>query len=129
MLPNSPSHLHRAFISAPLGLDLGALPALLSERSISWEWAKEHPDLSQSVQRAIGQADFLVGVVNGTSSDYRVLYEAGVASGLKRPVLLLMTRSRPLPLERHPFAVSKVSLKNRRALGFQLDLFLNAPER
>jgi hypothetical protein len=129
MFPNSPSQFHRAFISAPLGLDLGALPALLSERSISWEWAKEHPQRPPSAARAIGDADFLIGVLNGSRGDHRVLYEAGIATGIGRPVLLIMTRSRPLSLERHGFSLAKVSLRKRRALAFHLDLFLKAPRR
>src|SRR5260221_9253624 len=129
MLPNSRSRYHRAFISAPLGLDLGALPALLGERQISWEWAKEHPQRPPSVVRAIADADFLIGVLNGSRGDYRVLYEAGMATGLGRPVLLIMTRSRPLPLESHQFSQAKVSLHKRRALALHLDLFLRAPQR
>lgn len=35
------SDYRRCFISAPFGLELGALPDLLAEREISWEWAKD----------------------------------------------------------------------------------------
>lgn len=33
----------RCFISAPYGIDLGALPILLGERQIAWNWSEDTP--------------------------------------------------------------------------------------
>jgi hypothetical protein len=129
MFSHHPSRYRRAYISAPLGLNLGWLPRLLLERDITWEWAKQQPERPHTPERTIAAADFLIGILNGTRGDYRVLYEAGMATGLGRPVLLIMTRARPLPIDLQTFSVAKVGLGKRRALAFQLDLFLNSPER
>jgi hypothetical protein len=57
------------------------------------------------------------------------LYEAGIANGLGKPVLLVTTRARPLPLEQTYFSLAKVRLENRSALAFQLDVFLAVPHQ
>jgi len=117
----------RCFISAPFGIELGALPNLLEERGISWEWAKDATLDNNDPAAGISAADFVLVVLNGTRADYRSTFEAGLALGLGKPVLLIQTRSRPLPLDYRRFTTVKVSLSNRDALAFHLDLFLASP--
>lgn len=120
-------HFQRCFISAPFGLALGFLPELLSERGISWEWAKDPTLEGQDAKLGISASDFLLVVFNGTRADYRGAFDAGVAIGLDKPVLLIQTNARTLPLDFRSFTTVKTSLSNRDALRFHLDLFLATP--
>src|ERR1700761_2599345 len=99
MFPEPRNRYHRCFVSAPIGLDLGYLPDVLTEKQITWEWANEYPVAVPNVANAIRGADFFVGVINATQADYRVLYEAGIATGLNKPILMIVARKRPMPFE------------------------------
>lgn len=121
------SYYRRCFISAPFGLELGSLTDLLAERAISWQWAKDANLDTQDPSAGITASDFALIVLNGTRADYRGTFDAGVAVGLGKPVLLIQTRSRPLPLDYRRFTTVKVSLSDRDALAFHLDLFLASP--
>ena len=92
------SPLKRCFISAPVGYDLGALPDVLSERAISWEWAKEAPGRLLNSFEAVSASDFLIGIFGGLRSDDRVFYETGLAVGLGKPTFLIVNR-RILPFD------------------------------
>jgi len=120
-------HLQQCFISAPFGLALGVLPELLAKRGVSWEWAKDATLQGQDAKMGIAAADFLLVVLNGTRADYRGAFDAGVAVGLGKPVLLIQTNARMLPLDFRSFTTVKASLSNRDALNFHLDLFLATP--
>lgn len=117
----------RCYISAPFGLDLGSLPELLADRGVSWEWAKDEPIENEAVSERIAASDFVLIVLNGTKSDYRGAFESGLAVGLGKPVLLIQTKVRTLPIDYSLFAVIKTSLHDRDALKFHLDLFLASP--
>ncbi|EPJ5553695.1 TPA: hypothetical protein ACSQMU_005261 [Pseudomonas aeruginosa] len=117
----------RCYISAPFGLDLGSLPELLADRDVSWEWAKDEPLENEGVSERVAASDFVLIVLNGTKSDYRGAFESGLAVGLGKPVLLIQTKARSLPLDYSLFAVIKTSLHDRDALKFHLDLFLASP--
>lgn len=125
----SSSQPKRGFVSAPYGLPLGALPELLAERSVAWEWAKDSSGSRSNSSSAIAEADIFIGVLNRSAFDYAVLYEIGIAAGLRKPILLIMTPRRTLPIDLRAFSVVRVSLSNRRALAFHLDAFLTAPAR
>lgn len=121
------SYYRRCFISAPFGLELSSLTDLLAERAISWEWAKDANLDTHDPSAGITASDFALIVLNGTRADYRGAFDAGVAIGLGKPVLLIQTRSRPLPLDYRRFTTVKVSLSDSDALAFHLDLFLASP--
>lgn len=118
---------HRCYIAAPYGIDLGALPQLLGQRQIAWNWA--YADLPGEIGYATGieRSDFVIAVLDGTRSDHRILYEMGVAEGLKKPVFVVATNKRVTPFLNSKFAAATISLHEASALGFQLDLFLSAP--
>nr|WP_147299798.1 hypothetical protein [Cupriavidus taiwanensis] len=129
MMSDAMAKYGKCFISAPLGLDLGELPDLLAERGIEWEWAKESSEQIAGAATAIKAADFFIGVLTSSRGDLRVLFEAGVASGLSKPILLIVADSVSLSLEYALFSIAKVSLNNRRALAFNLDAFRRAPHK
>lgn len=116
----------RCFISAPFGMDLGALPMLLSERRIAWNWASDAPD-GRRYSAGIEKCDFLVAVFNGTRSDHRVLYEAGLAEGLGKPVFFIAVNRRVGIVPRKMFPFVDVKLTELLPLTFQLDAFLATP--
>ena len=126
-MANLTSLYHRCFISAPVGLDLGALPQLLIDHGISWEWSKDENLSEQNPAARIAAADFTLIVLNGTRADYRGVFDAGMATGLRKPVLLIQSKTRTLPIDLRQFTVVKASLANREALKFHLDLFLATP--
>lgn len=129
-MPNSSRHPYqRCFISAPYGVDLAALPRLLGERQIAWEWAKDEPSVLQSATTGIEKADFVIIVLNGTRADYRGVFDAGIATGLRKPVLLVQTKSHLLPIDLRLFLTVKASLTDYEAIGFHLDLLLSSPHR
>ncbi len=117
------------FISAPAGKDLGCLPEALSKRRISWEWAKTGATDVANVYETIRRTDVFIGVLTGSLADYRVIHETGVAAALEKPILLLMSPRRKLPVDLRHFSVARVKLTDDRALSFHLDAFLTAPHR
>ena len=117
------------FVSAPAGMDLGRLPRSLSTRGISWEWAKAAAADVANTYAAIRRADVFIGVLNGSRADYRVIHETGVAAALQKPILLIMSPRRKLPVDLSHFSVAHIKLTDDRALGFHLDAFLAAPRR
>jgi hypothetical protein len=123
------SQFKRAFISAPFGLRLGALPHLLAESGIEWQWAKELPESASNPSNAIKEADFFIGIMNRSSADYRVVYEAGVAAGIGKPILLIMTPAKTLPIDLRQFTIARVKLDDEEALALHLNAFLSAPRR
>ncbi|HEX7913047.1 MAG TPA: restriction endonuclease [Paraburkholderia sp.] len=108
----------RCFISAPFGVELGSLPELLEERGISWEWAKDEAGETQNAETGLANADFIIVVLNGTRADYRGIFDAGIAIGLRKPILLIQTKSRVLPIDFRWFSTVKTSLSNHDALPF-----------
>lgn len=116
----------RCFISAPFGMQLGVLPMLLGERQIAWNWATDAPNGSR-YSTGIEKCDFLIAVFDGTGSDYRVLYEAGLAEGLRKPVFFIAVNRRVGGVPRSLFPFADVKLTERAPLAFQLDAFLATP--
>lgn len=117
------------FVSAPAGMDLGVLPEILGERGIGWEWAKANAPEFSNPYTGIRRADFFIGVLNGTRADYRVIHETGAAAALAKPVLLIMSPLRKLPVDLSRFAIVHVKLTDTQALRFHIAAFLAAPGR
>lgn len=130
MLAGSRVHnFSSCFVSAPAGMDLGVLPEVLDAHGIGWEWAKASTPELVNPYAAIRRADFFIGVLNGTRADYRVVHETGAAAALAKPVLLIMSPLRKLPVDLRSFTVAHVKLTDDRALRFHVDAFLSAPQR
>ncbi len=117
----------RCYISAPFGIDLGVLTFLLADRAIAWNWATTDASRDLRPAKAIEQCDFLIAIFDGSRNDYRVMYETGIAEGLRKPVLALAINKRVNPAIQSLFLVAKVGLKEKSTLGFQLDAFLATP--
>lgn len=130
MLTRSGNHnFSSCFVSAPAGKDLGVLPEILGERGIGWEWAKASTPELANPYAGIRSADFFIGVLNGTRADYRVIHETGAAAALAKPVLLIMSPLRKLPLDLRRFTIAHVKLTDSQALRLHVSAFLATPER
>ncbi len=127
MFKEPPRRLHRCYISAPYGIDLGALPMLLGQRQIAWNWASDDVPGELGYAKGIDRCDFLLAVLDGTRSDHRVLYEMGVGEGLGKPIFVVALNKRVNPFAMSKFSIATVGLREAAALAFQLDLFLSTP--
>ncbi|KQV28202.1 hypothetical protein ASC97_07635 [Rhizobium sp. Root1203] len=119
--------LHRCYISAPYGIDLGSLPVLLGERQIGWNWASEDVPGELGYVKGIERCDFVLAVLDGTKSDHRVLYEMGIGEGLGKPIFVVALNKRVNSFAMSKFSIATVGLGEAAALAFQLDLFLSTP--
>jgi len=82
------------FISAPFGVNLGALTRVLDRAEIQWEWARSNLDLSErlpgDLRKIIRGVDFVIGVILGGLGTDNIMFEVGLAVGMGRPVLLIV---------------------------------------
>ena len=119
------------FIAAPAGANLGVLRAMLEERGlrvlvpsdleVGVDWASE-------IQKQLGQADLVIGVITADRSSPWVLFELGQASALGRRIVLIASpKAEPIPFALHQFLVLKTEIDNADAIGFALDQVLSAP--
>lgn len=123
---SSPQRYSRCFISAPYGLDLGMLPLLLGQRQIAWNWS-ENTQIGMRYASTIHRCDFVIAILNGSQSDQRVLYEVGLAEGMKKPVFMISSSKRVGRVARSIFSLVDIKLKEIDALAFHLDAFLLTP--
>ena len=120
--------LKTCFISAPFGADLGGLPRVLDKLNINWEWAKGRSVTSDSLlgdlRKIIRMVDLVVAVLTNLPDDANTLFEVGVAVGLGKPVLLLLSNDCELPFNLEPFPHVRVSLRDEKAIELHLDLLI-----
>lgn len=107
-------------------MDLGVLPILLGERHIAWN-SSEDTTVGTGYALTIQRCDFVIAVLNGTQNDQRVLYEAGIAEGLGKPVFAIATSKRVSRIARSLFAFLDAKFSEEAALSFHLDTFLSTP--
>ena len=119
--------LLRAYISAPLASDLGALPKILEVHSVDWEWANSPATSGTSPADAIERADLFIGVLTGVREDKRVLFETGVAAGLRKRILVLRTTAKVWPTDVLGIKSARLRLNDREALHLHIDALLASP--
>jgi hypothetical protein len=119
--------LGSCFIVAPFGCDVSPLKAALDERGIIWfDLATSLPvrdSILETVRSAIETVAFVCGVLTSGESQQEVLFELGIAVGLKKPILLFADRDIDLPMVLTETFYVRTSLKNRNAVDFHLDAF------
>jgi Holliday junction resolvase len=118
--------IKRCFLSAPFGANLAALTRALDRAEIQWEWAKDNPAsaarLPGDVRRIIREVDMVIGVLMATSADSNTIFEIGVAVGLAKPVLLVVTEDAPIPFSVSELPLLRASLNDESAINLHLDL-------
>lgn len=118
--------LQTCFISAPPGVDIQPLREALIERGVTPHDASDAlvgSYLPGSLQAAIGNADFVCGVIPAGPADANVFLEIGIGIGGGRPCLLFVAPKGEIPalLRGQPYA--RASLDDDEALRFHLDAF------
>lgn len=132
-MPSQERNIRSCLISAPFGADLGELPHVLDRAEVQWEWAKSDLAYTEQwpsdVRRLIRRADFVIGVILGTPGDANTMYEIGIAVGLYKPVLLILTGEHSLPHNLSAFPHVRASLADGHALALHLDLLMQSVKK
>jgi len=118
------------FISAPFGANLGALTRVLDRAQIQWEWATSNLDLSDQLpgdlRKIIRGVDFVVGVILADSASDNIMFEVGLAVGMGKPVLLIVSDQRKVPSDLASIPSVQASLNDEKALELHLDLLIRS---
>jgi hypothetical protein len=115
------------YISAPFGFDALPIIEALAERNFG---ATRLDDLTAGesivtgVQREIRQADFVCVVLPGGYRQDNVIFEAGLALGRGRRVLVLAESEVDIPFELAQLTYVRTSLSDKKAVGEVLDAYL-----
>lgn len=83
---------------------------------------KPGESFSEATQRAIRGAGAVIADISGRSSN--VMFEVGIAMGLRKPTLLLTTRSEKPPLELSGYQVAVYSPDDLETVGKYVELWL-----
>jgi len=120
------------FISAPVGVNLGTLKALLRERGIEPLVLSELPPVGTSILDQVAnvsaRADFVVAVLRAGDTNANVYYEIGYAQALGKRVLVLAPPGLALDSDIVSMPFVQADADNRRVIDFALDQVLAAPQ-
>ena len=115
------------FLSAPFGFDASALIHAFAERGVA---AARLDDLElgedplTGIRREVRRADFVCVVLPGGYRLDDAIFEAGIALGKGRPVLILADPDVDIPFELGQLDYVRTSLGDKQALGGILDAAL-----
>jgi hypothetical protein len=116
------------FISAPAAAPTALLRRALEERGIQWSDAATATPVGSSIldtlTAAISGSDFTCAVMTKDRSVGSVLFELGVATGTRRPVLVFVEPGVEYPKFLQSLAYAQIKLEEREALNLHLDAFL-----
>jgi hypothetical protein len=89
---------HKCYISAPSDFDLTKIEAVLSKLNIEYHNFYDFSigtTFSDLISRKIRESDFIISIL--TSENANVLFELGVAEGMKKPVFILIDKNFKVP--------------------------------
>jgi hypothetical protein len=115
------------FISAPFGFDTAPLIQALSARNVApgrLDNLEPGDELIARIQREIRRADFVCIVLPGGYSQSNAVFEAGLALGTGRPLLILAESDVNVPFELQHLNYVRTSLRDNQALGDVLNVYL-----
>lgn len=115
----------RWFVSAPVGVDLRPLLEELRQRGLEpyvlSDVALLGASIAQSVHEAIGQAEVVVVVLGEPEVSQNSLFEAGVAVGLAKPVLVIADPEQDTPSDLAGLFTIRARPSDLSAIRFALD--------
>jgi predicted nucleotide-binding protein len=115
----------RWFISAPNGLDLRPLLAMLHDRGAAGyvlsDVARLGDSILQGLQAAIATADRVLVVLARDESSVNCAFEAGMAAALGKPLIIVADPDVPVPPDIAGFLTIKARVDDIRAITFALD--------
>jgi hypothetical protein len=91
-------HRHKCYISAPSDFDLTKIEKVLSKLDIDYHNFYDFSigtTFSDLIERKIRESDFIVSIL--TSENANVLFELGIAEGMKKPVFILIDKNFKVP--------------------------------
>lgn len=117
------------FISAPVNFDLSKLRQLLTTKRIKaflpFEFPVAGKDFQEQISIVIQKADFCIGLLVEDQSQANVFFELGVASAMRKPILLVQEKQVTLPINLWGFPVARYDPPDFTGLSFFLDQFLH----
>ena len=121
------------FVSAPAGVNLTTIKQILLERNIEFvlpsETLTHGQSISEKINRLISRCDIFLAVFDDIHESRNILFELGLAVGLKKQIIILASPSFSLPSDLSGFLVLRVTKDNLDALGFSLDQMLVATRK
>jgi hypothetical protein len=118
------------FVSAPAGVNLSRLKQILLERDIEFVLPSEvlthGQTISEKINKLISRSDIFMAVFDDVHDSGNILFELGLAVGLKKQIIILIPPSLSLPSDLSGFLVLRVTQNNLDAVGFSLDQMLAA---
>ncbi|MGE3553020.1 MAG: hypothetical protein AB7M93_09105 [Candidatus Obscuribacterales bacterium] len=115
------------FITAPFGTNLHVVEAVLHDHGISIRKPSIKPVALTQLEvlsKAIRSADFMIAILEGNKDASNLLFEIGLAAGMKKPVLLVVDPKTEMPSNLRSFHYLKAKSDDRQALAFHLEIFL-----
>lgn len=124
--------LRKCFIVAPVTVDTGRLRHLLRKLNIDTQDALSLPpnpgSILSSIESAIRSADFVCAVVPSTLPA-NILFEIGLAYGVRKPLFLIVDRDVRLPIDLVDVFHVLASPEDIDAIEFNLQNFLEHIEK
>ena len=121
------------FVSAPAGVNLSQIKQILNEREIEFVLPSEvlthGQTISEKINKLIFMSDIFMAVFDDVHDSRNILFELGLAVGLKKQIIILTPPSLSLPSDLSGFLVLRVTQDNLDALGFSLDQMLAATRK
>ena len=116
----------RCFITAPADLNTSTIINLFKKKGISASdfYSLGVSSTSTSVESEIIRANFVVAILSSLYSNQNVLYELGLARGLKKPILIIAIDDCPIPYFLKGNVYLRANLMDSDILSFKIDQFL-----
>jgi hypothetical protein len=121
------STLKTCYIAAPLGSDTLNLRSALATRGVKALEVADllaDPNVPETVESAIRDADFVCGVIPHGPAPATVYLELGMALGFGRPLLLFAEPGAELPVSLRGRPYARTSLASAEALDSHIETFL-----
>jgi hypothetical protein len=120
-------NLKNCFISAPVQADTSNLRHALESRGIRWRdavTAESSDSILRTISDAITKADFVCVVLPSGGTSPNLYFEMGLATGLKKPLLIFAGDEAGIPILSPSVTCSKAGIENTKTVNFYLDAFL-----
>ena len=120
-----------AFISAPYSVDTNLILQILQERGLETIRLDEMgvgQSINEMVWNSINRADYVIAVMGVGKINENVLFQLGLATGLRKHVLVLAPHEGFMPSDIAGLTYLRTDPGNREAIEFGLDQLLSSPE-
>lgn len=116
------------FITAPVGVDTSMLRTVLEQRNVKWvdaTSAKPKWSILTTIESAIQNSNFVCAVIPHGVKTSNVYFQLGIATGLRKPVLLFTEPGVDITAELASFEYVRAAFDDAHAIDFNLGAFLD----